>query len=219
MKKLVVILFAAMLFLPSTARSQFLSFGVKAGLVSSSQNIDGLILLDDSEYDRKLGFSAAVFTEISFGLGFSISPQLEYAQRGIQMDIVRTTVENPDGNGEIVTLKGNLNYLIIPVYLKYSHDFVFGEAVLEAGPHYDILLENDADLFHDFYEEFDNSFGFSFGAAFAPKLALPVTPFIEFVYYMDIVKPLDKELSNPGYQGVKLAIDNNAFNINLGIKF
>jgi hypothetical protein len=220
MKKLFLVLFAALVLFPTTARPQFLHyFGVKAGFVSSSQNFEGF-LIDDSEVDRTAGFSIAVFSDIPVAMGFSISPQIEYARRGWQIDVEKGTLENPDGNGEMTTFKYKLDYIIIPIMLKYSMDFSFGTAALQAGPRLDLPLEYNSEALDYIYKNFDDSFGISFGAAYAPKLALPVTPFIEIMYHMDITDAY--ESTRPDLYSINpidMKIRNNAFNINLGVKF
>lgn len=216
MKKLFVILFAAVMALPSTARPQFLHyFGIKAGFVSSSQTLEHPII-DDSDFERRAGFAIGVFGELPLIAGFSISPQIEYAQRGFRDKIIVTIPENPDGVGS-KTYKVDIDYLIIPVFLKYNADLAIGRISLEAGPRLDIKINMRSDFL--WFDDYKNTIGLSFGAAYSPKLALPVSPFIEFAYHIDIDDAYDKAYYTEELGNYHIKIKNNAFNINLGVKF
>ena len=122
------------------------SVGIRAGVMSSKQNVqDGNITED---YKSKLGADIALIADFPIGI-MSISPEFHWLQKGAKIE---------DLNGTIGEVSRTFNYLEIPLLLKLN----FGKGAgffLMAGPSVGYLLDgtdkdmdgqtNDIDL--DFY--------------------------------------------------------------------
>ncbi|MBC7721219.1 MAG: PorT family protein [Pedobacter sp.] len=114
--------------------AQGVSLGIKAG--ANLTKIDG-VSFDDS---YKLSYQAGGFVEIDFSKKFGIQPEVLFSQ---------TTSKTESGTSPIYTninknTDVNLNYLTIPVLLRYN----VGKLVtLNLGPQFGILLNKDNSLF------------------------------------------------------------------------
>lgn len=116
MKKLPLILLAGFSF--ATAHAQ-LAFGLKAGA-----NISNVTGSDATGTSALIGFNAGAYLKIPLPHGLSIQPELVYSGQGFK--------ETSDG----VKTTQHINYLNIPVLVKYSIGGVF----LETGPQAGILV-------------------------------------------------------------------------------
>ncbi len=105
------------------------AFGVKGGLNLSSMSIDEA---DDSNIIP--GFHAGFWGEIMLTEKFSLQPEILFSAKGVKARYDSDFLQFDVVNGE-TTL--NLNYIDIPVYLKYylAEDFSF-----HLGPYVGILL-------------------------------------------------------------------------------
>jgi hypothetical protein len=127
MRKLLVVLTAALLSAPAVGFAQAPSFGIKGGL--NLANVGGK---DVEDVDYKAGLNLGGFVSIPAGAMFAIQPEALFSQKGTK-----------DGNDKV-----SLNYLEVPVLLKLSPslpgDFV--RPIFFAGPSAGILLSaKDAD--------------------------------------------------------------------------
>ncbi len=104
-------------FISSTASAQILpKFGVKAGANFTTFN-------NESTYEYKTGFTAGVFADLAFPvLPISIQPEILYSQYG-------TNIEDSD-------LKMNINYLQIPVLVKFGFPTPVVKPNVYFGPYY-----------------------------------------------------------------------------------
>lgn len=123
------------------------SVGIRAGVISSKQNVqDGNI---GEDYKSKLGADVALIADFPIGI-MSISPEFHWLQKGAKIE---------DLNGTVGEVSRTFNYLEIPLLLKLN----FGEGTgffFMAGPSVGYLLDgtdkdmdgqtNDIDL--DFYK-------------------------------------------------------------------
>lgn len=121
MRKLLVVLTAAILCAPATGFAQLPSFGVKGGLNLANVGGDGV-----EGVDYKAGLNLGAFVSIPAGPMFAIQPEAFFSQKGTKVGSV----------------KSSYNYLEIPVLLKLSPslpgDFV--RPIFFAGPSAGILL-------------------------------------------------------------------------------
>lgn len=129
MKKTMLILGTLFLSVAAMAQTQKVKLGVKAGLNIAS------LTFDESELNSssKTGFTAGFMAEIPLAKKFSIQPELLYSQQGTKTSFSDPDVTNSNYNGTI-----ELNYLNIPVMLKY---YVLKGFSIQAGPQIGILLK------------------------------------------------------------------------------
>ena len=126
MKKSLSLLIALAVLLPAASRAQVaLGFGVKAGL-----NMSSLSSNVDDELKSKMGFAAGAFVNFDLGKGLSIQPELLYSQKGAKYS---ETID-----GESYTLSMNLDYVDIPVLVKYAFQMPDSALApcLYAGPYF-----------------------------------------------------------------------------------
>lgn len=141
-KKITLVL--AIVAVAATSSFAQLQYGVKAGL--NMANVSGDI--DDTK--MKLGFMIGGFANYGINEQLSVQPELMFAQAGCKMEILDEDV------------KFSLNYLVLPVMVKYS----FGNINLQAGPQFGFLLsaESDGDDIKDNMKTMD--LGLNIGAGY-----------------------------------------------------
>src|SRR5690554_691647 len=115
MRKLIVAAIA--LFIGTTAFSQSLDLGIKAG--ANFANIT-----DASNLSNKTGFQAGIFAGIKFTEKVGIQADMLYSQQGAEFD-----------GGEF-----DLNYVNVPVVLKY---YLVQGLNIQAGPQFGFILDDD----------------------------------------------------------------------------
>lgn len=104
MKKL-ILLIAVVTFIGFSANAQTTSFGLKAGLTAANMKASGGGT--SFTYDTKMGFYLGALAEIGISENFAVQPELYYAIMGAKFK----------GEG---SEKLNLNYINLPVLLKYK---------------------------------------------------------------------------------------------------
>lgn len=114
MKKLIVAVVA--LFIGTTAFSQSIDLGIKAG--ANFANIT-----DASGLSNKTGFQAGVFGGIKFSDKLGIQADLLYSQQGAEFD-----------GGEF-----DLSYVNVPIVIKY---YLFQGLNLQAGPQFGFVVDD-----------------------------------------------------------------------------
>ncbi len=129
MKK-IIFLVLTILIVANTINAQGLRLGVKAG--ANLTKIDG-VSFDDS---YKLSYQAGGFLEIDFTKKFGIQPEVLFSQTSSTTESGTTPLyTNLNKNTDV-----NLNYLAIPVLLRYNINSLL---TLNLGPQYGILLNKD----------------------------------------------------------------------------
>jgi len=121
MKKLVLILIAGVSF--ATAHAQ-IQFGIKAGA-----NLATLTGSDATGASTLAGFNGGIFAKIPFAASLSFSPEIDYSGQGAKY------------SDQGVTGSQHLNYLNIPLLVKYTHSSGFSVAT---GPQVGFLLSAKA---------------------------------------------------------------------------
>ncbi len=115
MKRSVLILFVLLLAMAVTASAQ-IKFGLKAGVNLADMSGDGwdvLATLEDVTIDHKfsLGFGGGFFAQIPIGQsGLLLQPEALFVMKGSKVET----------SGTVVTEKAKLNYIEVPVLVKYS---------------------------------------------------------------------------------------------------
>jgi hypothetical protein len=139
------------------------TIGIRAGVVSSKQDVQNGNIADD--YESKLGADIALVADFPIGI-FSISPEFHWMQKGGKLEDLQ------GGAGDV---SRTFNYLEIPLLFK----FTFGEKTnffLFGGPSAGYLLNgtdkdmdgntNDVDL--DFYKRAEFSLHAGGGIGLGP---------------------------------------------------
>ncbi len=129
----------------ASAQAQLLNaFGVKAGINSSTSNIELRAFGGESlDTKRRTGIHAAIFAEWLKLPVFSVVTQVEYAQRGFIDEIPVTGEDSPELLG-YATSNTRLDYLSVPMLLKLK---IPGASILPyvlAGPRFDFLVNREA---------------------------------------------------------------------------
>ncbi len=115
MKKLIVAVIT--LFIGTTAFSQEIDLGIKAGANFSN-------ITDASGLSNKTGFQAGIFGGIKFTDKVGIQADVLYSQQGAEFD----------------SGKFDVNYVNIPVVLKY---YLVQGLNIQAGPQFGFVLDDD----------------------------------------------------------------------------
>lgn len=135
MKKLLLVA-AVAAFTFSTAQSQELRFGLKAGVNFANMSIDP----DEGEkMDSRTSLHIGGFVEIPITEKFSVQPELLYSSQGSQ----QKTTEEIFGEEFNLEVKLKLDYINIPVMAKY---YVIDGLAIEAGPQFGILVSAKGDV-------------------------------------------------------------------------
>ncbi|MBO9584275.1 MAG: PorT family protein [Flavobacterium sp.] len=129
MKKSILIFCALFSGATILAQSEKVKLGVKGGVNISSLTFDESELNSSAKY----GFTAGLMAEIPLAKKLSIQPEILYSQQGVKMTFSDPEVTNSNYRSTI-----SLNYLNIPVMLKY---YVANGLSLQAGPQIGILLK------------------------------------------------------------------------------
>ena len=123
------------IFSVSSAISQKAEFGIKGGLHLSDVSTSGLNLgLNFLEPKMTAGYSAGLYAEVPVGQGLYFAPELNYVQKGfriaegVNVDLMGLPI--PLG-AEVVT---RLNYVEMPLALKYKFGTGPVAGYLKAGP-------------------------------------------------------------------------------------
>lgn len=133
------LLVAALLAFAGAANAQFFTFGLKAGINTTTDVFENVRLSNDNgitgsdiiNNKAKVGFQAGAFARIGL-LGFFVQPELYYAQSSTEITLrdIKTT--------NVSTEVNKLNTLNIPILFGTK----FGPFRVNAGPVASIILSN-----------------------------------------------------------------------------
>ncbi len=132
MKKILVIVALATVFMATKVNAQEFNFGAKGGL-----NLATLNGKDADDLKMKIGFNLGLVGEYAFNEKIAIQPELLFSAQGAKAE---------EGDDDF---KLKLNYLSLPVMFKY---YVAEGLSLQAGPQISYLLSakaNDEDVKDD----------------------------------------------------------------------
>lgn len=137
MRKL--LLAAALLAVTGVANAQFLTFGLKAGINTTTDVFKNVRLSNDNGqtgYDiinnkAKVGFLAGAYARVNI-LGFFVQPELYYAQSSTEITLQEI------GSTNVSTEVNKLNTMNIPILFGTK----FGPLRVNAGPVATIILSN-----------------------------------------------------------------------------
>ena len=192
------------------AHSQILkNYGIKLGVTSADQKYQ-YTLTEDIKTNRRIGFNIAAYAEWFDLSSFSLITQAEYAQRGMGLSYVVTDATGPQASG-INTAYSRLDYISIPILVKFT--FMTGTIApyLMAGPRADFLMgySSDGGLLNTVYDDFKKTtFGGSAGIGVRVEPVLSLSVLAEFRYNFDFADSYATDL---------LKVRNNAFDFWVGI--
>lgn len=209
MKKL--LLFSAVAaFTFSTAQSQEISFGVKAGVNLANLSIKPN---DGDKPDGRTSFHIGGLVEIPVTEKFSVQPELLYSSLGSKDKI--------SNGGESFESTIKLDYLSLPIMAKY---YVIDGLALELGPQFSLLMSSKAELEYNTMGQSgtesvdmkDDLKKLDIGLGFGASYALDMGVFFGARYNLGLTNINDdKDLDFDDNTKVK----NNVFQISAGYKF
>jgi hypothetical protein len=207
--RLIIIIFICGV-LTSATNAQFIrGYGLKIGAVSATQTWD---YKTNTKFpaDRRWGVDAGGYIEVLNIPYISLLGELHYIQKGFSMTLPVTTISQPDGTGEYITLKPRVDYLSVPVLAKLRFDLGKVFPYLLAGPRFDFLISKNPDGFQAVIDNFKNiDFGISLGAGFEVPLKFIKSVLAEFRYSPSFTE---------AYSGSSLTVKNQSFEILIGIR-
>lgn len=164
--------------------------GFKAGLAAETQKWD-FPTWSGIAFNTKIhpGLDVGIFLEWLDVPYISVLTELHYIQKGAECrsNVMLTTPSRPDGIGYSFTPR--LDYLSIPLLMKFRFNLPILYVYLLAGPRIDIFLSKRGDewpLFNEVYQK-ENLSG-TFGIGFGSLSLKPFTIGIEFRYSPDFQK-------------------------------
>jgi opacity protein-like surface antigen len=120
------------------------SYGIKAGMVYSGQNWEyarGSYLYGLSLYDKTiLGYDVGGYAEWFNLPVLSAVTGIHFLQKGARDELPVTTMDQPDGTGEMLSIKPRLDYLSIELLAKLRYETSFATLYGIAGPRVDFLI-------------------------------------------------------------------------------
>lgn len=208
MKKFVIFFFLVSI---SSSYSQILKgYGIKIGGTISHQNWDYTPIspVRGFDPDNKIGFNIGVFAELIDIPNLRLVTELNYVQKGIQKEIVKTESEYPDGVGSVLW-KMRIDYLNLSIMVKPMMDLGMFSPYLLIGPRLD--YEIGKSLAYDqasFYDEFKKSrLGLKVGLGSEIKI-IGLKLVTEFIYDLDFT-----EL----YKNENVKVTTDSFDFRIGI--
>jgi len=172
----------------------------------------------DNFASRRNGFNIALFYEFGNHKFLSFIAQIEYAQKGF----VEKQVETNETGEIIQNVKANtrLDYLSIPLLIKFKYPRITPEPYFIFGPRFEYLINKRNGVFHfsqiDFKSQFVDHldkfvFGGSFGAGFRLAKIYRLNTLLEFRYHFDFSDSFSKI--------EEATVKHNSYNIGLAISF
>lgn len=198
MKKLVLILFAAISF--ATVHAQSVAFGLKGGLNLSTITVSNGF--NGYSYSSLANFNAGAFLKIGVVRGFAVQPEVYYSGQGFK---------SADGSGG--EYSEHVNYLNIPVLAKFTHR---SGLYLETGPQFGVKV-NAKDVENGVSTDVSSAYNsgdlsWVFGAGFK----IPLSPVgLDFRYNLGITNVANDSYYGNGYG--QYGVRNGVFQLDLTV--
>ena len=188
--------------------------GFKFAYTSSGVHHDKI----DDFASRRNGFSLGLFYELGIYKFLSFMAYVEYAQKGFVEEQVETNelgdfIQNVDANTR-------LDYLSVPLLIKFKYSRIKPEPYFLFGPRIDYLMNKRNGVFHftevDFKSQFADHLdkfiiGGSLGAGFRLPKIYRLNTFLEFRYNFDY---------SDSYSKIEeITVKNNSYDVGLLIAF
>lgn len=187
-------------------------WGIKGGMTISNQTWDYPSSLNiDFESEDKIGLNIGLFMEILDLPFFSIVTELNYIQKGMNLDLPRATVDNSTASG-FVNWDARIDYLNIAAMAKLRLNYGILKPYILVGPKIDYEISKSFSNINlnGIEEQFDESrLGAKIGIGTEIDL-IPITLLIEILYDADFEELYNKQ---------NLKISSDAFDLRIGIFF
>ena len=214
MKKVILLISVVIIFIDPSNAQLIRNYGLKFAFTSASQTFEyanpPFPGFGPSKV-RRAGFNVGFFVEW-FNIPFlSVLSQIEYTQRGVGEEYY-ITEDGPVPVGTRTDFR-RVDYLSIPILLKFNVPLGVVTPYLIAGPRADFLLgyQDNQTAFNSLYKNFKKSLiGGSIGLGLESGNFLPIDLSAEFRYNADFSNSFDNEY---------LRVRNNAFDVWLGVAF
>lgn len=195
-----------------------LKFGIRAGANLTTLghlNIDisdviPKVPVQQFDYNYKAGFTAGIFSEISLREKFKLLAEVNYSQKGGNVD---GNIDNPYNYPYKLTSKTRVNYIDIPLALAYE---VFPKFSVFAGPQASLFLNQKTETYRNGVKENNNN---TKSAAVVPSLVAGLG--FEFIPKLNVAGKYMRDLAkgtkdgDPKYKDLR----NSGFSLTLGYKF
>jgi opacity protein-like surface antigen len=193
-------------------KAQIISgYGLKLGLGISNQSWDYQANLS-MDWKDKISISPRVYADFFNFSFFQLEAEAGYLQKGFKDKIPVTTMYQPDGTGEFISIDNSLDYLSISALAKFKYGLGIISPYIIAGPQFNLLLNKSIskgwEIVFDNFKK--NNIGLSVGAGAELIKVLPISILIEYRYERDF---------NDNYNSPNIDIKNYSHVILLGIKF
>jgi hypothetical protein len=196
-------------FVVSSNSQETIKYGIKLALTSSNQKFEYRDL-SSIDLKRRIGFNAGIFIENVIESYYSIRGQLEYSQRGMGIELVRTTVNSPEGTDKYIDYH-RVDYLSLPILIKISYPTKSVQPFLIVGPRIDYLIGYNSIGFQPVYDHLKTVvIGSSIGVGIESTTLLQSDLMLELRYNFDHTDAYNTELLN---------VRNNSFDLWLGVCF
>jgi hypothetical protein len=212
MKK-VILTIITILFVSSISISQPIrDWGIKLGIASSSQHwdygADAASINFNQNPQNKIGLDAGLFIEWFHDPHFSLLTELRYIQKGFkdeETSQVYDPLTYPSSHDTLMTFKPSINYLSIPIVLKYRFELGPVDPYFILGPRIDFLVSTQSDglgLVLDNLSQTDYGVNLGFGLEYSSFIGSTIG--LEFQY-----SPSFHHVFDNGY----LKVQNNTFEV------
>lgn len=167
--KLFLIAIVLFIFSNLTNAQLISSYGIKVGMANTSQSwnysgpLSGLEVFNKS----RVGLDLGIYSEW-FNLPIiSMLTEIHYIQKGCKGEFVVSTMNNPDGTGEMKTSTPRIDYISIPLLAKIRYNIKSIILYGIAGPRLDILIGKNSDATGAVLDDLKKTdFGGTFGIGF-----------------------------------------------------
>lgn len=204
------------LLLNSTCYSQKLDgYGAKLGLVVANQTWNYAQPTNFTPTPRSgVGFGG--FIEYSFKPGINFMIELDYVQKGFTADVVTTTPADqvdtggggPGTTTQTTTIKPRVDYLSLPVTIKFVYNSNIISPYVFAGPRLDYMIGRNSDgAVFDIFHKWDA--GILIGGGFGIYSQSRFSGLIEIRYSPSFT---------PAYKSDQVTVKNTSFEVLVGIK-
>ncbi len=219
MKKAVTILFVLFFMCGGFLQAQAIkSIAVKSGIIWATQKWDYKDIDLDYSSEYRTGFHIGVSAEFLQHKYFSILTELGYTQKGYKIELPIVNPGQPEGNLGTMVLKYRFSYVYLSPMFKIRKEFGGFVPYVFIGPRLDYQLDYPSDLFHEGSAGQFNDF--IFGMTYGLGLEYMFGSFgvgLIFQHQYDFTLVYHQEPAEGNNTG--LDINNNAFVLDLGMKF
>lgn len=193
--------------------SQVISdYGIKFGIVSSKANLDIKPTNTFNGWDdwfnmNRIGVSFGIFINMFDTDYFDIQSELSYLEEGSEDELLVTTADNPDGNGDYMVSDHEYDFLKLNFSIRPKYKFDKITPYLLLGPSISYLLKDRGTFFIEDLEKVH--FGYSLGLGINIDKVFNNSFFCEFKY-----NDYFKEISDNDRAKLELS----SWQINIGIQ-